>query len=88
MEYIKYKRSIDQQFSYYKDEKFTLKDIEKILDFTIFVKRLPGGITGFRFKMKDGKIIEIPTHYLLTLDQHADALDIVKERMKQYEDDR
>ncbi|MCY8234155.1 hypothetical protein [Priestia endophytica] len=80
--------SIDEHFIHYKNGKFAIKDIEEILDLTIYTKRLPGGITGFHFKMKDGKIIEIPTHYLLTLDQHADALDIVEERMKQYKDDR
>ncbi|RAS80881.1 hypothetical protein A3863_03335 [Priestia endophytica] len=80
--------SIDKQFIYYKDRKFAIRDIEKILDLTIHVKRLPGGISGFRFKMKDGKVIEIPTHYLLTLDQQADALDIVKARMKQYKQDQ
>ncbi|MGZ9871518.1 hypothetical protein ACU3L3_24310 [Priestia endophytica] len=75
---------IDEHFVHYKNGKFAIKDIEEILDLTIYTKRLPGGISGFRFKLKDGEIIEIPTHCLLTLGQQADALDIVEERMKQY----
>jgi hypothetical protein len=73
--------SIDEHFIHYKNGKFAIKDIEEILDLTIHTKRFPEGISGFRFKLEDGQIIEIPTHYLLTLEQQADAIDIVKERM-------
>lgn len=62
----------DRDNIYYKDQVISFKEIEKTVNGYIPRKTLPGGVPGFRFKLKNGELFEVPTYHLFMVEEFAE----------------